>query len=94
VDGGSDLQRAHPCIEWKAQIPGHGTSSHHWPQAYAAEKFYLETLLNETREAIAKGKFLEDVVETIGKNEKQKWLLHEQHHRRNVTKAFTELEWE
>ena len=75
-------------------IPGHGTSSHHWPQTYAAEKFYLETLLNETREAIAKGKFLEDVVETIGKSEKQKWLLHEQHHRRNVTKAFTELEWE
>ena len=80
--------------EIKLAIPGHGTSSHHWPQAYAAEKFYLETLLNETREAIAKGKFLEDVVETIGKSEKQKWLLHEQHHRRNVTKAFTELEWE
>ena len=75
-------------------IPGHGTVSHDWRQAYSAEKFYLETLLNETREAIAKGNFLEDVVETIGKSEKQKWLLHEQHHRRNVTKAFTELEWE
>ncbi len=81
-------------LEIDLAIPGHGTSSHHWPQTYAAEKFYLETLLNETREAIAKGKFLEDVVETIGKSEKQKWLLHEQHHRRNVTKAFTELEWE
>ncbi len=27
-------------------------------------------------------------------DEKQNWLLHEQNHARNVTKAFAELEWE
>ncbi len=75
-------------------IPGHGTISHDWPQTYTAEKSYLTMLLNDTREAIKNGQFLEDAVSSIGKKEKQKWFLHEQHHARNVTKAFTELEWE
>ena len=75
-------------------IPGHGTISHDWPQTYAAEKSYLTMLLNDTREAIKNGQFLEDAVSSIGEEEKQEWLLHEQHHSRNVTKAFTELEWE
>jgi len=75
-------------------IPGHGTISHNWPQTYAAERSYLTMLLNNTREAIKNGQFLEEAVSSIGKEEKQEWLLHEQHHSRNVTKAFTELEWE
>ena len=75
-------------------IPGHGTSSHDWPQSYAAEKSYLSMLLSDTRKAISEGQFLEEALNSIGKDEKQEWLLHEQHHRRNVTKAFTELEWE
>ena len=75
-------------------IPGHGSSSHNWPQAYAAEKSYLSMLLSETRKAISEGKFLEESLNNIGKDEKQEWLLHEQHHSRNITKAFTELEWE
>jgi quinoprotein relay system zinc metallohydrolase 2 len=75
-------------------IPGHGTTSNDWPQTYAAEEAYLAMLLNETRKAIKNGQFLEEAVSSIGKESKQKWLLHEQHHSRNVTKAFTELEWE
>ena len=75
-------------------IPGHGTTSKNWPKSYAAEMSYLTMLLNDTRKAIAKGQFLEEAVSSIGKDEKQDWLLHEQHHKRNVTKAFTELEWE
>ena len=80
--------------EIKLTIPGHGTISHDWPQTYAAEKAYLTMLLNDTREAISNGQFLEEAVSSIGKNEKKQWLLHEQHHSRNVTRAFTELEWE
>lgn len=75
-------------------IPGHGTTSSRWPQTYAAEEAYLSMLLNDTRIAISKGQFLEEAISSIGKEEKQDWLLHEQHHSRNVTKAFTELEWE
>jgi quinoprotein relay system zinc metallohydrolase 2 len=75
-------------------IPGHGTISNDWPETFAAEASYLSMLLNDTRKAIAKGQFLEEAVVSIGKEKKQEWLLHEQHHNRNVTKAFTELEWE
>ena len=75
-------------------IPGHGTISNDWPETFAAEASYLSMLLNDTRKAIAKGQFLEEAVDSIGKKQKREWLLHEQHHNRNVTKAFTELEWE
>lgn len=75
-------------------IPGHGTITMPWPQAASAQDDYLDMLLNETRSEIAKGTFMEDVVENVGKDEKTRWLLHEQNHRRNVTKAFSELEWE
>ena len=37
---------------------------------------------------------MEEVVDSVGKSEKTEWLLHEQNHGRNVTRAFTELEWE
>ncbi len=75
-------------------IPGHGTISNDWPETFAAEMGYLTMLLNDTRKAIAEDQFLEEVISFVGKDEKQAWLLHEQHHNRNVTKAFTELEWE
>lgn len=75
-------------------IPGHGTITMPWPEAASAQDGYLDMLLNETRNEIARGTFMEDVVENVGKDEKTRWLLHEQNHRRNVTKAFSELEWE
>ncbi|MFQ5661202.1 MAG: quinoprotein relay system zinc metallohydrolase 2 [Gammaproteobacteria bacterium] len=75
-------------------IPGHGPVSAHWPGADAAQKRYLTLLLHQTREMIAKGSFMEDVIDTVGREEKKRWLLYDQHHKRNVSKAFTELEWE
>ena len=75
-------------------IPGHGTITLPWPEASSAQDSYLNMLLNETRKEIDKGTFMEEVIESVGKTEKTKWLLHEQSHKRNVTKAFTELEWE
>lgn len=52
-------------------IPGHGTTSNDWPQSYAAEKAYLMMLLNDTRQAISKGQFLEDAINFVGKDEKK-----------------------
>lgn len=75
-------------------IPGHGTISNDWAQTFVAEMHYLTMLLNDTRKAIAEGQFLEEAMDKIGKEERQAWLLHEQHHNRNVSKAFIELEWE
>jgi quinoprotein relay system zinc metallohydrolase 2 len=75
-------------------IPGHGTTAQNIPDAIKEQQVYLENLLNETRKAIADGLFLDEALERVGNKEKMHWLLHEQHHKANVIKAFTELEWE
>ena len=75
-------------------VPGHGAVSTNPAKAFENQLRYLEILLQQTRAKIAEGKFMEDIVEEVGTKEKTNWLLHEQHHKRNVTKAFSELEWE
>lgn len=75
-------------------VPGHGPVSADPESAFDAQLHYLEMLLKQTREKIAAGMFMEDIVEEVGQDAGAEWLLFEQHHRRNVTKAFSELEWE
>ena len=75
-------------------IPGHGPVVTDWPKSMQAEKNYLQQLLNEIREMITQGKFIEEAIEKVGYSEKGKWKLFDQFHKRNVTTAFAELEWE
>lgn len=75
-------------------VPGHGPASASWPQAATDQRRYLEGMLAGVRRDIAAGKFLEDVLDTTGQDERDKWQLFDEIHRRNLTKAFTELEWE
>ena len=75
-------------------VPGHGPPALPWPEGLDDQLRYLSALLRETRAAIAAGEFMEDIVERVGAREKLRWLLHEENHKRNVTRAFTELEWE
>ncbi len=75
-------------------VPGHGPTSASPAEAFDAQQRYLQVLLSQTRQKIAGGLFMEEIVDTVGSEEKQLWLLHEQHHKRNVTRAFSELEWE
>ena len=78
----------------KLIIPGHGTPSGEWPQALAKQQRYLHLLLNDTRQAIKAGQLMETAMTEIGQDEKLNWLLYDQHHKANIIKAFTELEWE
>lgn len=75
-------------------VPGHGPVSTASPGAFDAQQHYLQVLLSQTRQKISEGLFMEEIVDTVGSDEEQKWLLYEQHHKRNVTRAFSELEWE
>ncbi|MGI9229525.1 MAG: quinoprotein relay system zinc metallohydrolase 2 [Gammaproteobacteria bacterium] len=75
-------------------VPGHGPAVLTWPEAMDDQRRYLDVLLQQTRDAIAAGGFMEDIVEQVGTQEKLNWLLYEENHKRNVTRAFTELEWE
>lgn len=75
-------------------IPGHGPVVRDWPAALQPELDYLEMLLRETRAAVKKGVHLQDAVQSIGLSARGHWQLYNQFHRKNVTTAFAELEWE
>ncbi len=79
---------------YKRVIPGHGPLVTDWPLSMQAQKNYLLTLQKEIRDMIKQGQFLEDAIEQVGYGEKEKWTLFDQFHKRNVTTAFAELEWE
>jgi glyoxylase-like metal-dependent hydrolase (beta-lactamase superfamily II) len=79
---------------YKIVIPGHGPVVKDWPKSLQPEKKYLRTLLSEIREMIKQGKFLEEAVKKVGYSERKKWKLFDQFHKKNVTTAFAELEWE
>ena len=89
----SELNRLEK-MSYKLVVPGHGKVVTDWPKSLKAEKNYLQTLLTEIRVMIKQGKFLEEAVKTVGYSEKSKWVLFDEFHKRNVTSAFAELEWE
>ena len=75
-------------------VPGHGPASTDWPAALRPQQNYLDALLRETRAAIKAGATLSQAVDRVAGPAAAAWLLAERFHRRNVTAAFAELEWE
>jgi len=75
-------------------VPGHGGISSDWPAALEPERQYLRVLRDETRLAIKQRLTIQQAVERVGAAAAAEWQLGEQFHRRNVTAAFAELEWE
>lgn len=83
-------------------VPGHGPVQDGGAQAWKPEQTYLEALLADTRAAIKAGKSLSQAVQSVevkapvpvSAQVSSSWKLVEQYHRRNVTAAFAELEWE
>lgn len=75
-------------------IPGHGKPVSDWPAGMQPQKAYLQSLAHDIRVAIKQHKTLEDTVNTVGLSAKSHWQLFDQFHRKNVTIAYAELEWE
>jgi quinoprotein relay system zinc metallohydrolase 2 len=73
-------------------IPGHGRALA-WPQALTAEEQYLRGLFADVRSAIRAQRTLGETLATVD-GDRDQWLLFDQFHRRNVTAAYAELEWE
>jgi quinoprotein relay system zinc metallohydrolase 2 len=80
---------------WKVAlaVPGHGAPSRDWPGALDAEQRYLTRLQADTRRAIKDGWTLSQTVERIGPD-RPDWRLLDVFHKRNVTAAYAELEWD
>lgn len=79
---------------YKLVIPGHGQLVRNWPESLQPQKAYLAQLVSEIRAMIKQGKTLEYAVDHVGLSAKQHWQLFEQFHRKNITIAYAELEWE
>lgn len=78
-------------------VPGHGAPQKAWPAALEPQRNYLQALQRQVRQALREKKSLAQAVEALPLESVapgQPWLLAEFFHRRNVTAAFAELEWE
>ncbi len=75
-------------------MPCHGPKTMPWPDAIESVERYLTVLATDVRKLLKEGKTIEDAIATAGQSERGKWALFDEHHPRNVTAAFTELEWE
>jgi quinoprotein relay system zinc metallohydrolase 2 len=75
-------------------VPGHGPVSNNWPAVMDAQAGYLNTLLRDTRAAIGNGLTIQQAIDSISVPPVPHWLLTDRFHRRNVTAAYAELEWE
>lgn len=75
-------------------VPGHGPPVAGFEAAAADLERYLTVLRDETRTAVAEGRYIEAAKDTVAASERAHWLLFAENHRRNVSRAFRELEWE
>jgi quinoprotein relay system zinc metallohydrolase 2 len=75
-------------------VPGHGPPSMPWPDAAKPLQRYLDAVATDVRRLIKENRTLSEATETAGLSEKDAWLLFEDYHKRNVSAAFAELEWE
>ena len=75
-------------------IPGHGAPGRDWQAMLAPQQAYLETLQRDVRKALRERRSLAQTVQDAPVPGGGPWLLAEHFHRRNLTAAYAELEWE
>ena len=86
----ADLRR----LDVATVVPGHGAVSDDWPAAMDAQAAYLNALLRDTRAAVRARLTIQQAVDRIEVAGSAPWRLTDRFHRRNVTAAYVELEWE
>ncbi len=76
-------------------IPGHGPINQPVQAAFDSEKNYLYKVITKIRSSLELGRTLQQAVDADADSaEREHWLLFDDYHRRNLTAAYTELEWE
>ncbi|WP_232417844.1 quinoprotein relay system zinc metallohydrolase 2 [Methyloversatilis thermotolerans] len=75
-------------------VAGHGEPGSGWRDALERQRRYLQKVADETRAAIKGGRSLSQAVTEVALDEARRWALADLFHRRNVTTAYAELEWE
>lgn len=85
-----ELRRLDP----KRVVSGHGDAGEGWRSATDKLEDYLVVVRDETRAAIKARRTMQAAVAEVGTSQRGKWRLFEDYHKRNVTAAYAELEWE
>ncbi|HYN78435.1 MAG TPA: quinoprotein relay system zinc metallohydrolase 2 [Lamprocystis sp. (in: g-proteobacteria)] len=75
-------------------VPGHGPVPADRHAAVAKQRRYLQALAEGVRAVLRRQGTIEEAVDSVGLTESGNWLLFGDYHRRNVSAAFVELEWE
>ena len=75
-------------------VPGHGPTKVRFAEAAHPLRTYLTTIRDGVREAIKSGKDISQAAKTVGQTERSRWALFDDYNGRNVTEAYSELEWE
>jgi quinoprotein relay system zinc metallohydrolase 2 len=92
--GWLDVMQSLQSIDAALAVPGHGPASSDWPAAMAPQRAYLNRLMADTRAALRAKMTIQQAVDSIAAPADANWQLTELFHRRNVTAAYAELEWE
>ncbi len=75
-------------------IPGHGPIVRDWPDSLMPEKRYLAYLNKVIRNKIKQGIYMEEAIKTVDYPDKEQWQLFNDFHKKNISSAYAELEWE
>ena len=75
-------------------VPGHGPVRPDWRTDLQREREYLDAVASGVRTVIAAGGDIGDALERVVPAQHAHWLMFDEFHRRNVSAAFAELEWE
>ena len=80
-------------IKIRQIVPGHGKVK---KKEIALKPMfsYFERIINEVRQYHLEGKTIESAQKNIAKENIENWKLYKEYHQSNVTKAYSELEWE
>lgn len=81
-------------IPAKQVVPGHGPATAPWPSAIEPEERYLTKVADGVRKALKDKQTIQEAIEGVAWDEKDKWQQFEQFHRRTVTATYAEFEWE
>jgi hypothetical protein len=80
-------------MQVKIAVPGHGPVARDLAAAIVPERRYLQALADGVRSEISLAKPLDDAIALVAAAEKDRWLLWDSVHPRNVVRAYEELEW-
>ena len=75
-------------------VPGHGPTKVKVAGAVQPLRIYLKTIRDGVRASIKSGEDISQAGKTVGQTERAKWALFDDYNGRNVTEAYSELEWE